>query len=200
LLPLFQEKFVPVRSKIIIYLLGIVIFSSCSPAPPVPFTPTPNPVGEITPEAGYPYPPPAVGHQPPYPVETTPAQAAVPTDPQEIVEQLQTGLGAVSGTLLINRQPRPAASLYLADVIQDDRGAEMVASYDPANSPRAFTDSSGNFLYVNIPPGRYGLVLDSVIASYLLHYPDRDEPILITITAGEVTDIGDLDYDDLPLP
>lgn len=151
-------------------------------------------------EQGYPAPVIATV-QPPYPAAD---QSPVPTltiiDPSTILDDLESGLGAVTGILLDNNQPRPNAIIYLADVITDEQGREMVASYDRSSSPRSDTDGLGRFVFVNIPPGRYGLILDTVISAYLLHFPIEDRPLLFDIVENELEDIGELDYDNLPIP
>lgn len=138
---------------------------------------------------------------PPYPAsDPSPDPTSVIIDPQTIMENLNPGLGAVTGIILDKKQPRPNAIIYLAEVISDEQGREMVASYDRSSSPRSETDAMGRFVFINIPPGRYGLILDTVVSAYLLHFPNEDLPFLFTVVADELEDIGELDYDNLPLP
>jgi hypothetical protein len=138
---------------------------------------------------------------PPYPAaDPSPEPTFEIINLEALLENLTPGFGAVTGILLDNNKPRSNAIIYLANVITDDQGREMVASYDRSSSPRSDTDGLGRFAFVNIPPGRYGLILDTVINAYLLHHPNQDQPLLITVSANELEDIGNLDYDDLPGP
>ena len=106
--------------------------------------------------------------------------------------------GVVIGKLLGNGQPATNTMLFLAEVQKDDAGTERVAAYDRATSPSAYVDAEGNFYFANIAPGRYGIVLDIVSASYLLNEPSSGAELLLTVTAGETIDLGILDYTDLP--
>jgi hypothetical protein len=64
---------------------------------------------------------------------------------------------------------------------------------------RTATDEQGNFTFINVPPGEYGLVLDQVIDSYLLLTPEG-ESLILTIVSNEQIDLGELNYTDLPVP
>ena len=86
----------------------------------------------------------------------------------------------------------------MAAVSKDDQGVERIASYDRASSPRAYVDPNGRFVFADIPAGKYGLILDIVIDAYLLHDPDNNDQFLFTVTNGETTELGELDYELLP--
>jgi hypothetical protein len=108
--------------------------------------------------------------------------------------------GSIKGRLLMNNQPVADAILSFAEVIRDSDGREMVVSYDPASSPTTNTDSQGNFYFKNIDPNKYGLILDTIIKSYLLHYPEEENSqIVILVEKGKEVDLGDLNYDSLPI-
>jgi hypothetical protein len=91
-------------------------------------------------------------------------------------------------------------TLYLAETIKDNTGREVVAAMDRVRSPRTVTDDQGRFVFPNISPGNYGLVLDYVFESYLLLKPDSQEALLIEVSAEKQIDLGTLLYDSLPLP
>jgi hypothetical protein len=116
------------------------------------------------------------------------------------VPEASSSSGVVVGVIQVNNEPIPNLTIYLAEVLNDGEGLERVASYDRVNSPRAFTNEEGEYVFSNILPGRYGLVLDIVLSAYLLHLPQEDTALIITVEAGQVTEIELLDYDSLPLP
>jgi hypothetical protein len=203
------------RIRLLAFMVALLIITiGCSrpqdeevtpTSPPLPTSEqlvTQEPTVEDVEETEPGYPAPTIPtYQPPYPeAESSPEITTEIIDPDTILENLTPGLGAVTGILLDNNTPRPNAIVYLADVITDEQGREMVASYDRSSSHRSDTDSLGRFVFINIPPGRYGLILDTVISAYLLHFPNEDVPLLFTVVADELEDIGELDYDDLPLP
>lgn len=116
---------------------------------------------------------------------------------------LDSSQGIITGVLLlaVDGTPRPVANvpIYLAQALKDVGGIERVASYSPIESPRSVTDSEGRFWFYNIKPGRYGLILDAVIQGFLLSKPGTDESLLVEATAGQITDLGNLSYESLPL-
>jgi hypothetical protein len=108
--------------------------------------------------------------------------------------------GVVVGSIFVNGTPAQDLMLYLGEVMVDEKGQEMVASYDRSNSPRAYTNAEGQFVFSDIRPGRYGLILDTVLSSFLLFQPDAEKALLFDVKAGEQTEVGDMNYDELPIP
>lgn len=156
-------------------------------------TPTPS----ITPERSPQYPAPQVEMtgNPSYPVPSTAVRnSAGPTftsDPQ---------MGAVIGRLLLNDSPVKNATLYLAEVIKDASGRDIIAGLDRAKSPTTDSDNQGKFAFINVKTGRYAVILDVITNQYLMNYPSNEKPIIIQVDSGTEVDLGDLDYDSLPLP
>lgn len=111
--------------------------------------------------------------------------------------------GAIVGILKVKQGasevPVSNARLYLGEILQDTRGQERAASFDRLSSPTTVTDESGQFAFSEIEPGRYTLILDTIINSYLLFEPGKTEALIITVEAGKVTDIGTLVYEKLPV-
>jgi hypothetical protein len=97
-------------------------------------------------------------------------------------------LGIVVGALSLEGQPAPGHTMYLAAVISSGEGMEM-AALDPANDPRAESDGAGYFVFLDVPPGRYGLGISSPVGPLLIRGADGDE-IIAEVLAGQVTDLG----------
>ena len=153
------------------------------------------------------YPPPtAPENSESYPAPTTYTKATPYPEPNSADKVATVGpiptpgstWGILTGTLLENGKPVTDYSLYLAEIITNEAGEEAIVKLNRSTSPRAFLDENGNFVFSNIKPGRYGLILDFVLNSFLLHYPGSEEQILVTIEAEDILDIGELDYDTLP--
>ncbi len=149
-----------------------------------------------SPVAGYP--PPVSGA---YPAPQEPTQGPALTDPAVTPDPNQ---GVVRGVLMVRKggtaQPVASQTLYLAEILKDDAGVERAASVDRQTSPRTMTNAEGHFVFVNVPPGRYGLVLDTVVDSYLLNDPASGGSLLVETTAGQEVALGELVYDTLPIP
>ena len=114
------------------------------------------------------------------------------------------GSGAVTGVLLLRTedglQPVADVKLAIGGTLSDDEGTEWVVAYEPSTAPVAYTDDSGHFVFEGLGSGRYGLILDIVMGSFLLFQEGTPNAILFEITDGEVTDLGSLEYSELPLP
>ncbi len=112
--------------------------------------------------------------------------------------------GALTGVLLLQTEDglKPVADIKIAigETLSDDEGTERVVAYDPSTAPVAYTDSTGRFVFGELQSGRYGLILDIVLSSFLLYKEGTPDAILFDITAGEMTDLGRLEYSELPLP
>jgi len=114
-----------------------------------------------------------------------------PSDKSTVAGVLKSGLSTAT--------PANGMVLYLAAILPESRGTPFLASFDRVNSPEAFTDAAGRFVFSNIAPGSYGLVLDRVVQSFLLGDPKHAKPdFIIDAKAGQIVDLGDLDYDSLP--
>ena len=140
------------------------------------------------------------------PVPTVEMVSILPTPFVFDSEDLKTTVatGAVTGVLLLQTetgvQPVTDIKMALGESLVDDKGAERFVSYNAQLDPVSYTDSNGRFVFAEIKPGRYGLVLDLVVNQYLLHEADSSYTLLFEVVAGEVIDLGRLEYADLPLP
>ena len=90
--------------------------------------------------------------------------------------------------------------LYLAETIEDTEGVDSFAAMDRVNSPKTITDEDGVFVFEKVPAGKFGLVIDRIVESYLLFQPGTEDPILIAVDDLSVIDLGKLKYDSLPIP
>jgi uncharacterized GH25 family protein len=109
-------------------------------------------------------------------------------------------MGNVIGRILVNNSPVKNTAVYLAEVIRDASGKDVVAGLDRVKSPTTDTNSDGTFAFINVKAGRYALILDVVTNQYLMKYPSNNETIIVEIASGKEVSLGDLNYDSLPLP
>jgi hypothetical protein len=167
-------------------LFLVLIFASCSKSSTaIPkLSPTFNPYP--SPDSNYPAPSNGLGD-----VEASlPADAPLPTSGSG---------GRVTGILKAGNPLEPVYQLpfYLGEVIMLKDGRPGVVSLDKAAAPRALIDKNGRFVFLNVPDGKYSLVLDFVIHTLILRQPSSGEDIYIDVKAGDTVDLGELDYSDL---
>ncbi|MHB0923867.1 MAG: hypothetical protein ACYC3H_07885 [Bellilinea sp.] len=131
-------------------------------------------------------------YDPGYPVTTAPQPTAI-----EVTRD--ASMGIVSGTILLNDKPVNNLRLFLADILQSGDGVEVATSLDRSVAPTSLSNNEGKFNFLNVPPGRYGLMLYEGVNSYLLLDPSNGEAILISVDADEEIDLGIYRYTDLPI-
>jgi hypothetical protein len=141
------------------------------------------------------------------PLATPVADSPVPTPTPEVSGvsgKTSATTGAVTGRILISRDgvdiPVGEMIIGLAEIIVDDEGVARASGYSPDTAKKGTTDEAGGFAVNEVPAGLYSLILDAVITSYQLESPLNGETILIEIEPGEVTDLGVLRYNSLPVP
>jgi hypothetical protein len=102
--------------------------------------------------------------------------------------------------LLADDPPQPLewALLYLGEVIEGQDGAPVMAALDKQTAPHTQPDSTGRFAFADVPPGRYALIVDLITSSVVLRQPSDGSDMLIEVVGGEITDLGELIYPDLP--
>jgi len=187
---------------LIILFIAVTACSNSSATAVSVASPSPGVNPLITPDSdqGYPYPISAVQISPegyPYPNSAYPQPQLMATSGP--VPQPSSDSGVITGILLLKGKPVIDVNVYLADLLKNDQGVESIASFDRTNSLRAFTDNEGRFVFANVKPGKYGLVLDMIVISYLLVYPNGNNTLIIQTEAGKTADLGKLNYSELPI-
>ncbi len=124
-----------------------------------------------------------------------------PSPQTSIVPTPSSGdVGVVVGVLLADDPPQPLewAILYLGEVQMGDDGAPVMASLDKQSAPHTQSDSTGHFAFADVPPGRYALIVDLISSTIVLRRPSDGSDLLIDVVGGELTDLGELKYAELP--
>ena len=96
--------------------------------------------------------------------------------------------------------PKPVSGLLLglADIIPGETGEPIIASFNQGSSPKTLTDDNGRFVFVDVSPVQYALILDKISDSFLLNDPNTGGDFLFTVEANQILDLGELVYDTLP--
>ena len=108
--------------------------------------------------------------------------------------------GTVSGVLLTDSPTNPPEGMpvYLGEVLLAN-GTPALASLDKQASPKTLLGSDGRFIFINVPPGSYSLIVDMVIRTVIVRDPVTGGDILIVVKEGETVDLGTLTLLDLSL-
>lgn len=138
--------------------------------------------GNLTPESAYPGPKPTIeGLQ------------TEPPDPALNLPDAQQTSGVVGGVLIrevVDQGfiPLVPKSLVLGEIITTDNGQPAYVRTS-GKSAEAELFPTGIFIFRNVPPGTYGLVVDLGFTQFLVKSTDGN-PLTFTVEAGQVLDIG----------
>jgi hypothetical protein len=142
----------------------------------LPFNPSPEPE--------FPYP----GPEP-----TLEGLQAVPPNPEVNLPETQSAVGVVGGVLIreIADQgfvPLVPKSLALGEIVTTDSG-EPAYVRTSGDSPQAELFPTGIFIFRNVSPGTYGLVVDLGFTQFLVE-SSSGEAHTFSVEAGQVLNIG----------
>lgn len=161
-----------------------------------------SPTGSSTLVMGYPDTT-SAGRTPGYP---SPPSSPTDNNPPEENEYLNpvtstpaVGKGIVTGIILLKGEPVKHVNIFLAGFIKDSSGKDAVAFVSPGKSPEATTDESGIFVFTDVPIGNYGIVMENITDTFILMMPDGANGLLAVVENQRTTDMGVLDYNNLPL-
>jgi hypothetical protein len=94
-------------------------------------------------------------------------------------------VGQVKGVLIdgATKQPVKGKQIFLATAVES--GGEVSMSMNINTSPKVKSDNAGVFLFENLPPDRYILVLDPFFALM-----DEGQFVIIEVNEGQAVDLG----------
>lgn len=104
-------------------------------------------------------------------------------------------MGSVGGILALEifddgYVPLEPTRLLLADVILSDQGEPFFIRTN-GSSQAAEVFPTGIFIFNNVPPGSYGLMVDLSFTSYPIE-DENGDPLTFSVDAGGVVDLGEL--------
>ena len=100
------------------------------------------------------------------------------------------GLGVVSGRFVLELGGSAiiGATSYLG-VVDEVQENFTIARLDTQTAPKAITDETGRFVFVDVPPGRYALIYETPVDTYLARYPSGED-VVVDVEAGKLVDLG----------
>lgn len=108
------------------------------------------------------------------------------------------GMAVVTGKVLSISEgngPFLNASLYLGSYISPNEGGEdapQLVGISPGIDPMAQQAQDGTFVFVDVPPGSYGLFIYTPMSAFLMSDAKTGEYVNVTIEAGQLIDLGTL--------
>jgi len=110
--------------------------------------------------------------------------------PQQI-PQPAPGTGVIVGMLKLEHtnQPMVGIELYLAQHIGATQDTPIY-KLDPNSAPHAITGYDGRFVFKDIPPGRYAIVVWNPFNSFLVRNPATGSELVIEVGPDQVYDVG----------
>jgi len=108
----------------------------------------------------------------------------------------EPGRGNVGGKLLDSTTKKPyEASLFLSkNLTADYPGYPPVISFSYQSNPRASQDDEGNFLFKNIEPDKYVIVLYRPTGQEFIEDKETGLPILYEVKENQVLNLGVIEY------
>ena len=123
--------------------------------------------------------------------ETSESDLQVPTP--------SPGFGVVTGQIVAAvpaARPFLAGDIYLAPVIHAEGEASLpFIRLKPDEDPKADRRNQQNeFVFVDVPPGNYGLIVHTPISNYLVSDGEGDT-LVVEVKKNEVLDLGRIDFE-----
>lgn len=168
-------------------LVGCVAEPTSTPAPdtplPAPTEPTPT---EPAPTPTQPAPTPT--ELVPTPTESAPTPVPTPSADK----------GAIVGRFVdfeTGEPPRNAMPVFLGKLSPLDPGDSFVITMLPTTSPQTAVDEQGYFAFSDVEPDTYAMIFWTPMSNWVISDPETEDAILVTVNAGEITDMGEVAVD-----
>jgi len=88
-------------------------------------------------------------------------------------------------------QPASGHVVYLAEVIRQEGEGMGLAALDAVTAPRAESDASGYFVFLDVPPARYALGILGPSGPLMVLQASGKE-ILTQVEPGQIYDLGEI--------
>ncbi len=123
------------------------------------------------------------------PLNSPPPQHAAPT----AVPAPKPGSGNLRGNLanITTHKPLAGATLRLGALLMLTPGPDFMVNVSQTESPLALTADDGSFVFANIPPGKYVIVMMIGLESRFVGEPGQpNKERLVEVSADKTVDLG----------
>ena len=98
--------------------------------------------------------------------------------------------GQVRGVIVESNSGEPISGMGLQLLIVEKTATGIKFGFGE-NNPHIETDSSGAFVFKNVPPGSYGIgSYPEFLLPIMANGPDGVNPVIFVVSAGQVADLG----------
>jgi hypothetical protein len=127
-------------------------------------------------------------------VQTSPLSPTQPAPTPVVIPTSQPGYGTVRGTLVIAPEASVVVGeMFLAEAVKTSDPNIKMPALDIEHSPRAvFQRRTGEFVFVDVPPGEYGLIAWEPFSSILVNDPKTGNTLFILVEPDRVIELGEL--------
>ncbi|MEZ4510982.1 MAG: hypothetical protein R3C62_03830 [Chloroflexota bacterium] len=130
----------------------------------------------------------------PYPGSEYETLQAEPPNPERELPAAGADVGVVGGVLIRELtdqgfMPLNPQKLLLGEIVHTASDEPAYVSVDDQTSPQAELFPTGVFIFRNVAPGTYGLVVDLGFTQFLVNQPDGSQ-FLFTVEPGQALDLG----------
>lgn len=163
----------------IMVLLCFALLSNCTPDVTTPATLPSSPLISPLPE-----------------VESNDKTPSNANFPAEWLATPEPGKAIVKGYIKISDPPSALlGELFLGKAMPTSDTEIELLELDQENAPRAIIErDTMAFLFLNVEPGRYGIIAWEPMSSLVLNDPDTGQTLYIDVKADEVVDVGTLNF------
>ena len=130
----------------------------------------------------------------PMPTPTRP----VPTPTKSVPTPIPTpsaDRGAIIGRFVDFETGEPLRTVmpvFLGELSPLSPGDSFVITMLPTSSPQSKVDAQGYFAFADVEPDTYAMIFWTPMDSWVISDPETEESILVTVNAGEITDLGEV--------
>lgn len=124
---------------------------------------------------------------------TSPLQPAAQSAAPTAVPAPKPGNGHLRGRLdnIATNKPLAGATLRLGALLMLTPGPDFMVNVSQTDSPLALTADDGSFVFTNVAPGRYVIVLMVALESRFVGEPGQpNKERLVEVSADKTTDLG----------
>ena len=133
----------------------------------------------------------------PAPTSTEPAPTPTESAPTP-VPMPSADKGAIVGRFIdfeTGEPPRTAMPVFLGELLPLEPGDSFMITMLPTSAPQTEVNVQGDFVFSDVEPDTYAMIFWTPMNNWVISDPETEEAILVTVNAGEITDLGEVVVD-----